>query len=170
MHKLALFAVIGLLTLTSSIASAETPDECAARLDQSIDIRSYAAAAAWWEQVQRECMPEPAGEDKDILRLEVGEVAKELPNTKCRARYTEFGGNAHDAVIIAGIRPLPSKTFKLYWRHGITGEWQRIQESQHDEETMIYQEPIILWAVVSISSKFVHETAQTYSRSWKLGQ
>ena len=47
-------------------------------------------------------------------------------------------------MIIAGIRPLPSKTFKLYWRHGITGEWQRIQESQHDEETMIYQEPIIM--------------------------
>lgn len=59
MSKLARFALIGLLALLSAIVVAETPDECAARLDQSIAIRTYDEAAEWWAQVERECAPEP---------------------------------------------------------------------------------------------------------------
>ena len=60
MSKLTRIAVIGLLALLSAIVAAETPDECAARLDQSIAIRTFEAAANWWAQVERECAPEPA--------------------------------------------------------------------------------------------------------------
>ena len=51
--------VIGLLVLLTAAVGAETPDQCAARLDQSIAIRTYDEAAEWWAQVQRECAPEP---------------------------------------------------------------------------------------------------------------
>ena len=60
MTKLIRIALIGLLALLSAIVAAETPDECAARLDQSIAIRTYEEAADWWAQVQRECAPEPS--------------------------------------------------------------------------------------------------------------
>ncbi len=56
---LVMFAVIALLTLGSRFASAETPDECAARLDQSIAIKTYQQAATWWATVQLECEPQP---------------------------------------------------------------------------------------------------------------
>ena len=60
MHRIILI-VIGLLAFLASTARAETPDECAARLDREIAIRSYTAAAEWWEQVQRDCkvVPQP---------------------------------------------------------------------------------------------------------------
>ncbi|MDE2820295.1 MAG: hypothetical protein OXI40_11250 [Chloroflexota bacterium] len=60
MSKLARIALIGLLALLSAIVAAETPDECAARLDQSTAIRTYDEAADWWAQVVRECAPQPA--------------------------------------------------------------------------------------------------------------
>lgn len=54
--------VIALLALLANTAWAETPDECAARLDREIAIRSYTAAAEWWEQVQRDCKVDPQPE------------------------------------------------------------------------------------------------------------
>lgn len=57
--NIAMLGVIALLALVSSIASAETPDECAARLDQSIAIKTYQQAEDWWATVQRECEPQP---------------------------------------------------------------------------------------------------------------
>lgn len=60
MKKISLmFAVIAILTLVSIFASAETPDECAARLDREFAISSYDEAAEWWEQVQRDCKEDP---------------------------------------------------------------------------------------------------------------
>lgn len=47
MSQLIRIAVIGLLALHCVIVTAETPDECAARLDQSIAIRTYDEAADW---------------------------------------------------------------------------------------------------------------------------
>ena len=59
MSRLSQIAAIGLLALFSAIVAAETPDECAARLDQSIAISSYDEAADWWARVERECAPQP---------------------------------------------------------------------------------------------------------------
>ncbi len=59
MKTLAILTLTAVLTLLSSIAHAETPDECAARLDQSIAVTTYAAAAEWWSRVERECAPQP---------------------------------------------------------------------------------------------------------------
>ncbi len=59
MSRLSRIAVIGLLAMLSAIVAAETPDECAARLDQSIAIRTYDEAADWWARVERECAPQP---------------------------------------------------------------------------------------------------------------
>ncbi len=53
--KTPIVATLAILMLIASIASAETPDECATRLDQSIAITTYDEAAAWWAQVEQEC-------------------------------------------------------------------------------------------------------------------
>ncbi|MCY3864413.1 MAG: hypothetical protein OXG68_03150 [Chloroflexi bacterium] len=57
MKRLVLSALV-LLAITF-IVLAETPDECAARLDQSIAIKTYQQAATWWATVQLECEPQP---------------------------------------------------------------------------------------------------------------
>ena len=58
MKRLLLF--LALFTLLAAPALAETPDECAARLDRDIAITSYEEAAGWWAQVEKECAAEPA--------------------------------------------------------------------------------------------------------------
>lgn len=55
---LILILLIAALLLITSFTSAETPDECAARLDRTIAVNSYEEAARWWAQVEQECVTE----------------------------------------------------------------------------------------------------------------
>ncbi len=59
MMKLLTTVFLAILLLAASTAAAETPDECAARLDQTIAVTSFQEAANWWKQVERECTPDP---------------------------------------------------------------------------------------------------------------
>lgn len=54
MKRFVLSALV-LLSLICGMSLAETPDQCAARLDQTIAIKTYDEAAEWWVLVQEEC-------------------------------------------------------------------------------------------------------------------
>ena len=87
MTKLARIALIGLLTLLSSIVASETPDECAARLDQSIAVSTYDEAVSKWTQIQSVCAPVP-----EEISLTPG-IKQVLPNSKCNTLLHGISGD-----------------------------------------------------------------------------
>jgi len=121
MSKLTQIAVIGLLALLSAIVAAETPDQCAARLDLDIRVETFAQATAWYEQVQRECATEPEGEG--LLRLEL-ETPTTLTVTECLVWYGE-ATNFDDVYIYPRVF---QGNAKMHWRHGHAGKWQQLQQ------------------------------------------
>ena len=116
--------VLTLLTLISGIALAETPDECAARLDLDIRVGSIAEATAWYERVMRECVQDE-GAGEGVLRLALDE-AQTLPNTDCRVGYSE--ASTFDDVVM--LPRLITGSIKLHWRHDIAGEWEAMERGE----------------------------------------
>ncbi len=112
------------LTLMSSVAFAETPDECAARLDLDIRVTTFAEATAWYEQVLRECAPEE-GAGEGMTRLTIEEL-QTLANTNCSIVY--FEARTMDDVLI--LPRLFDGSMKLHWRHDIAGDWQELQAGE----------------------------------------
>lgn len=124
MFKSLSILLFALLSLMSSVALAETPDECAARLDLDIRVTSLAQATAWYEQVMRECAPvEGAGEGMQLLEINTPVT---LSITGCRVYYFE-------AVPLDNIEVVPrvfNGSVKIHWRHGLAGEWQELQRGE----------------------------------------
>lgn len=125
--KLAWLALTGLLALTSSIALAETPDECAARLSSDLQIESFAEATAWYWQVWHECATNP--EDKGLRRLAPGDYAgAKLPKTGCRVYYEGAVGLIDGLSITVYI----SGNFneKARWEYDMTGVWLPVERGK----------------------------------------
>ena len=97
MSRLTRIAVIGLLALLSAIVAAETPDECAARLDRSIAISTFDEAVKKWTQIQRVCAPMP-----EEIALTPG-IEQVLPNANCK---TVLHGISGDEVSLSIRLPL----------------------------------------------------------------
>ena len=116
--------VLTVLTLMTSVALAETPDECAARLDLDIRVGTIADAINWYHQVMRECVQDE-GAGEGILRLTLSE-SQTLPNTNCSVSY--FEAATFDDVLV--LPRLFEGSIKLHWRHGIAGEWQAMVQGE----------------------------------------
>ena len=107
----------------NSIVFAETPDECASRLDLDIRVETFAQATAWYEQVQRECAQPPEGEG--LLRLELDKTTI-LPVTNCSIYYGE--ARTWDDVWL--VPRLFEGSIKLHTRHGVAGDWTELIEGE----------------------------------------
>lgn len=124
MKRLLILLLTLALPAISTAAQADTPDECAARLDLDIRVTTYAEAITWIEQVLRECAPQE-GAGEGITRLELS-TSLSLTNAKCTVYY--FEGNTADTVYM--IPRLFTGSIKLHWRHGIAGDWTELQQDE----------------------------------------
>ena len=118
--------LIALLALAAAApAAAETPDQCAERLDLDIRVASIAAATAWYEQVMRECAPDQPGAE-GTLRLTLRAQAT-LPVTGCTVYYHEARASENNIIIVPRLF---HGSIKLHWRHGIAGDWTTVTASE----------------------------------------
>ena len=133
--RLILMLLLAALPLMSGVAQVETPDECAARLDDEIEVRSIAEATNWYEQVMRECVE---AEGEGILRLAI-DLHVTLPNTGCEAGYTEHSWSGDGSFQLRSALWLGStNSIKLHWRHGSDGEWEALERGEILNETYIF--------------------------------
>ena len=133
--RLILMLLLAALPLMSGVAQVETPDQCAARLDDEIEVRSIVEATNWYEQVMRECVE---AEGEGMLRLSHDEPER-LPNTGCGVAYVEskkFEAVGEGWVQLLPIFPDPieSGSIKLHWRHGRDGEWQALESFEMPDD------------------------------------
>lgn len=126
MKKLLALLLMLALPAVSAAAQAETPDECAARLDQSIAIRTYNEAANWWAQVEQECAPDDSASE-EMIHLQPY-VESLLLNTECVVNYGSTG-TGDDVVIAAGIYERMGNE-KLYWRQDTADDWIELQHGE----------------------------------------
>ncbi len=122
MSKIMKMAVIGLLALLSSVALAETPDECAARLGRDIQIETYQQATDWYNQVWRECAPEPENTDEEMLPVQTqqfGFSTTRMPDTECEVTHV-----AADLMPSLDISfSIPTGDRDAHWRFELAGIW-----------------------------------------------
>lgn len=118
---LLLFALFTLLAVPAMAQTAETPDECAARLDIDIRVGSIAAAYDWIAQVERECIQDE-GAGEGMLRLELLEGVT-LPNTNCLVILNELQGQDEVNIYPRVWR----SSIKLHHRAGLAGDWTAMQ-------------------------------------------
>ena len=114
----------------------ETADQCTARLSQNISIATYAEAAAWWAQVERECAPLLEEEEKLLILTSdtLGEWHT-LSNSGCQIKYVEQPDIKFETTLI--IPYVRSGNPRLYYRS--SDGWTQMQGSEDD----LYMAPLV---------------------------
>lgn len=93
-----LLFIVMLALAAAAPTAAETPDECAARLDQDVSVHSITEATAWYKHVMSNC----AGgqpEDPAIHRL-TDDQPSVLTATDC---YINVWPNPFDSILPYGV-------------------------------------------------------------------
>ena len=107
-------------------AYAETPDECATRLGQDIRIESYAQATAWYDQVWRECAPEPEVTDDGMLPASAGRFSSSttrMPETGCEIGHLRAELDSRLDIHFS----VPTGDEEVHWRYEVAGVWRPFQ-------------------------------------------
>lgn len=131
--KLTRFAVIGLLALLSAIVAAETPDECTRRLSSDIRIETYEQATAWYDQVWRECAPEPENTDERMLPVQTEDFG--FSNTRMYEAGCEIFHVSADLMPSLDISfSIPRGDDGFYWRYEVAGIWHPFQPGEVGDE------------------------------------
>lgn len=129
MSKHARIAVIGLLALHFAIVAAETPDECTRRLSSDIRFETYEQATAWYDQMWRECSPEPEITDEGMLPKQTEDFG--FSNTSMYETACEITHIVSDLIPSLDISfSIPTGDDDFYWRYELAGIWHPFQPGE----------------------------------------
>lgn len=132
MKRLLILLLLLALPAVSAAAQVETPDECAARLAQDIHIETYQQATDWYDQVWRECAPEPDATDVQQLPLQTQSFG--FSNTHLSATDCELIHVASDLMASIDISfHMPTGDSDLHWRFELSGIWHPFQPGEVED-------------------------------------
>lgn len=132
MTKVARIALIGMVVLLCAIVAAETPDECTRRLSSDLRIETYEEATAWYDQVWRECSPEPENTDEGMLPVQTEDFG--FSNTRMYETGCVVTHVASDlSPSLDFTFSIPTGDDDFYWRYEVAGNWHPFQPGEVED-------------------------------------